>query len=148
MNPQAISTASTFEMETKVSINIQASPEKIMALLTDAPNFTKWNSTIVSIEGEIKQGKMIQLISKLDPKRTFKLKISEVSPNKMAWKDGFAPMFTGVRTFLLNPKADGTTDFTMSEVFKGLMLPLIKGSLPDFKPNFEQYASDLKKAAE
>lgn len=148
MNPQAISTASTFEMETKVSINIQASPEKIMALLTDAPNFTKWNSTIVSIEGEIKQGKKIQLISKLDPKRTFKLKISEVSTNKMVWKDGFAPMFTGVRTFLLTPKADGTTDFSMSEVFKGLMLPLIKGSLPDFKPNFEQYAFDLKKAVE
>ncbi|MCU0438897.1 MAG: SRPBCC domain-containing protein [Raineya sp.] len=148
MNPQAISAVSTFEMETKISINIHASPEKIMALLTDAPNFTRWNSTIVSIEGEIEQGKTIKLISKLDPKRTFKLKVLESSPNKMVWKDGFAPMFTGVRTFSLSPKADGTTDFTMSEVFKGLMLPLIKGSLPDFKPNFEQYASDLKKATE
>jgi hypothetical protein len=36
----------------------------------------------------------------------------------------------------------------MVEVFKGVMLPMIKGSLPDFKPNFEQYALDLKTAAE
>jgi len=66
----------------------------------------------------------------------------------MVWKDGFAPMFSGVRTFSLTPKSDGTTDFSMIEVFKGIMLPLIKGSLPDFKPNFEQYALDLKAAAE
>jgi hypothetical protein len=36
----------------------------------------------------------------------------------------------------------------MTEVFAGLMLPMIKGSLPDFGPIFEQYAADLKKAAE
>jgi hypothetical protein len=28
------------------------------------------------------------------------------------------------------------------------MLPLIKGSLPDFGPVFERYASDLKSEAE
>jgi len=66
----------------------------------------------------------------------------------MVWQDGFAPMFSGVRTFSLTPKSDGTTDFSMVEVFKGIMLPMIKGSLPDFKPNFEQYALDLKTAAE
>lgn len=39
-------------------------------------------------------------------------------------------------------------DFTMSEVYTGLMLPMIAGSLPDFRPTFEQYVSDLKKEAE
>jgi hypothetical protein len=29
-----------------------------------------------------------------------------------------------------------------------VMLPLIKGSLPDFGPSFEQYAADLKREAE
>jgi hypothetical protein len=28
------------------------------------------------------------------------------------------------------------------------MLPMIKGSLPDFAPLFEAYAADLKRAAE
>ena len=57
-------------------------------------------------------------------------------------------MFTGVRTFELKPRSDGSTNFVMEERFSGLMLPLVKGSMPDFGPVFEQYASDLKRAAE
>jgi len=57
-------------------------------------------------------------------------------------------MFKGVRTYTLTPKANGSTDFSMAEVFSGLMLPLIAGSLPDFGPTFEQYAADLKREAE
>jgi hypothetical protein len=59
-----------------------------------------------------------------------------------------APMFKGVRTFTLTPKPGGTTEFRMIEVFSGLMLPMIAGQLPDFAPVFEQYARDLKRAAE
>jgi hypothetical protein len=66
----------------------------------------------------------------------------------MVWSDGAAPVFKGVRTFTLAPKADGQTTFSMVEVFSGVMLPLIKGSLPDFGPSFEQYAADLKREAE
>ena len=36
----------------------------------------------------------------------------------------------------------------MEEVFSGLMLPMIKGSLPDFGPSFEQWVADLKAEAE
>jgi hypothetical protein len=36
----------------------------------------------------------------------------------------------------------------MTERFSGLMLPMIKGSLPDFGPIFETYAMDLRRAAE
>ena len=145
---KATSTAKTFRMETSVAINIKASADKIMALLTNASGFTKWNSTVISVYGQIKEGEKIKLVSKLDPKRTFNLKVSEITPTTMVWQDGFAPMFSGVRTFTLTTKSDGTTDFSMVEVLKGIMLPMIKGSLPDFKPNFDQYALDLKTAAE
>jgi hypothetical protein len=36
----------------------------------------------------------------------------------------------------------------MTEVFSGLMLPMIGGRLPDFGPIFERYAADLKARAE
>jgi hypothetical protein len=36
----------------------------------------------------------------------------------------------------------------MVEVFAGVMLPLIKRSLPDFRHPFERFAADLKQAAE
>jgi hypothetical protein len=66
----------------------------------------------------------------------------------MVWQDGNAPMFTGVRKYMLTPHGDQSTDFTMSETYAGLMLPMIAGSLPDFNPTFERYAADLKKEAE
>jgi hypothetical protein len=36
----------------------------------------------------------------------------------------------------------------MVEHFRGAMLPMSKGSLPDFAPVFDRYAADLKKACE
>ncbi len=83
------------------------------------------------------------------PERVFKPRVSIVEPGRaMVWSDGMAPMFKGVRTFTLTSSGDGATEFSMSEEFSGLMLPMIKGSLPDFAPVFEAYAGDLKRAAE
>jgi hypothetical protein len=36
----------------------------------------------------------------------------------------------------------------MHESFAGVMLPMIRGSLPDFAPAFEAYAADLRREAE
>lgn len=57
-------------------------------------------------------------------------------------------MFKGVRTYLITEKGNGTTEFRMTEVLTGLMLPMMSGALPDFKPVFEQFAMDLKMEAE
>ena len=43
----------------------------------------------------------------------------------MTWTGGFAPLFKGVRTFVLTPQTGGATTFVMQERFSGLMLPLI-----------------------
>lgn len=147
--PTASKTETAFRMECRVLCEIQASPERIWALLTDAEGFARWNSTVTSIEGAIALGQTLKLKVKTDSKRTFSPKVTAFEPNvAMQWSDGFAPMFRGVRTFKLTPKGAGVTEFTMSEVFHGLMLPMIKGSLPDFVPVFETYAADLKRAAE
>ena len=139
----------TFRMECGVAANIAAKPEKIWALLTDAAAFPKWNSTVTSIDGRIALGEKIRLRVPLAPKRVFKLEVSAFEPGKrMVWQDGAPPMFKGVRTFTLSPQQNGSIDFSMVEVFSGLMLPMIAGSLPDFAPAFEQYAADLKRAAE
>lgn len=145
----ATRTKSAFRIECAVTINIKAQPDKIWALLTNAKDFPRWNSTVQNIDGRIALGETIQLKVHAAPERVFKLKVSEWTPNsRMVWRDGAAPMFQGVRTYTLTPKSDGTTDFSMVEVFSGLMLLMIGGSLPDFRPSFEQYAADLKKEAE
>ena len=148
-NGKASHSKSTFRMEYAISINVQAKPSRIWAMLTNAQDFPRWNSTIQSIEGQIGLGQKIKLRATIAPERTFNLTVREFAQEqRMVWNDGMAPMFTGVRSFTLTPKPDGSTDFWMSEVFSGLMLPMIAGSLPNFAPVFEQYARDLKLEAE
>jgi hypothetical protein len=148
INGRASKTKSAFRMEYSAGINIKAKPERVWALMTNAADFPRWNSTVKSIEGRIALGQTIKLIASIAPTRAFNLNVIEFVPEKrMVWSDGNA-MFKGVRTYTLEPKAEGSTDFTMSEVYTGLMLPMIAGSLPDFRPAFEQYVADLKREAE
>jgi hypothetical protein len=140
-------TESTFRLEYSVSVAIAAPPDAIWRRLTDAKGFPSWNSTVTSIDGEIALGHKLAIQVPLAPGRTFKPKVVAFEPHReMVWADGFAPMFKGRRTFTLAPNADGTTQFTMTEVFTGIMLPMIKGSLPDFGPAFDRYAADLQRA--
>ena len=142
-------TKSLFRLEYSVSGVIRSAPERIWGLLTNAADFPRWNSTVTRIEGRIAAGEKIALKAKIAADRVFNLRVTEVVPNRsMVWRDGAAPMFTGVRTFTLAPAADGATTFAMAEVYSGLMLPMISGSLPDFRQTFEQYFADLKNEAE
>ena len=146
---RASKTTTTFRMECAVAVNIKATPEKLWALLTNAADFPRWNSTVKNITGDIAPGQRLAIRVTTAPDREFKPRVTDFVPTeRMVWSDGFAPMFKGVRTYNLTPRGDGTTDFAMNEVFSGLMLPMIKGSLPDFGPPFEQYAADLKREAE
>jgi uncharacterized protein YndB with AHSA1/START domain len=146
---RATKTASVFRMACGIETTIRASPDRIWALLTDAAGFPRWNSTVTGIEGKIAEGEKLKLTVPTAPGRVFKPKVSNVQPGRsMIWSDGMAPMFKGVRTFTLTPNADGSTAFSMRETFAGVMLPMIRGSLPDFAPVFETYAQDLKRAAE
>jgi hypothetical protein len=146
---KATKTGTAFRMDCAIRATIHATPERIWALLTNAAEFSRWNSTVTSLEGEIAEGKTLTLKVPTAPERVFRPRVSNVEPGRsMVWSDGMAPMFKGVRTFRLEPKGDGTTEFSMREEFSGVMLPMIKRSLPDFAPVFEAYAEDLKRAAE
>jgi hypothetical protein len=127
-------------------VNVRTSADDIWRLLTDAQGFPRWNSTVSGIEGHIREGERLVLrVPGTD--RTFTPRISGVVANeRMTWTGGFAPLFKGVRTFVLSPRSDGSTDFRMEERFSGLILPLVK--LPDFGPVFETYANDLRREAE
>lgn len=142
-------TSSTFELRYEVKETIRATPEAIWARLTDAAAFPTWNSTVTRIEGSIAPGSRLKITVPVAPGRAFTPSVVEfVPPQRMVWRDGFAPMFQGSRVYTLAPRGDGTTEFTMAETFRGLMLPLIRGSLPDFGPVFDRYAADLKRACE
>ena len=137
----------TFRLAYAVQIHVDAPAERVWALLTDADGYPRWNGAVTSLRGPIALGQKLELRVPIS-ERTFSPKVTALEPNvHMVWSDGVAPMFRGVRTFSLEPSGVGTT-FSMEEVFSGLMLPMIRGSLPDFTEPFETFARDLKKAAE
>ena len=122
---KAFTSKTTFSRETTVSVNIAADQSIVWALLTHASDFQRWNSTVVSIKGEIKEDGAIELKSTLDSKRVFKLKVKEFIPEKrLVWGDAM-----GSRVYTLDKNAGGIL-FTMSEKIGGPLFPLFAGMIP------------------
>jgi uncharacterized protein YndB with AHSA1/START domain len=141
---KATTTKKTFSRETSVSTTIFADPAIVWALLTHASDFPRWNSTVTSIKGEIKDGGAIELKSILDEKRTFKLKIKEFVPEqRLVWGDS-----QGSRVYSIDKGAGSGVLFRMSEKIGGPLFPLFAGYIPPFDESFERFAADLKKEAE
>jgi hypothetical protein len=136
--------------EFAVKASIRATPERIWALLTDGAGYVRWNNTVQKVEGKIALGEQVTLYPKINPGRAFPVKVAEFqSPRRMMWTSGMPlGLFKGERTFVLTPSANGEVEFSMREAYTGLMAPLISRSIPDLKPAFDEFASDLKRAAE
>ncbi|HEY0468258.1 MAG TPA: SRPBCC family protein, partial [Polyangiaceae bacterium] len=98
---QASKESRTFRMECAISVDIDAPIAEVWALLSDAKQQPRWNSTITSLEGEIARGNTLKLRVPIS-ERTFSPKVVELeAPRRMVWSEGFAPMFRGVRNFTL-----------------------------------------------
>lgn len=133
----------TFSRTTSVGIQIDADPSIVWALLTNSTDFSRWNSTVVSIDGDIKKGEKISLISALSPERTFLLRVKEFIPEqKLVWGDAL-----GERSYRLKKTNEGTA-FYMTEKIGGPIFPLFASKIPSFDDSFEQFAEDLKTEAE
>jgi len=140
---QAVTVKKTFSRATSVQITILADPAIVWILLTRASDYPRWNSTVTSLQGEIKAGGAIELKSTLDEKRIFKLNIKEFVPSKrLVWGDNM-----GSRIYTLDKSSNGVL-FSMSEKIGGPLFPLFARYIPAFDESFERFAADLKKEAE
>ncbi len=143
-NGKATTVKSTFSRQTSISTDINADASIVWALLTNAADYPRWNSTVISIDGKIAMGEKINLKSTLDPKRTFKLKVKDFEiGKKLVWGDAM-----GERVYTIkNNQKDGVI-FSMSEKIGGPLFPLFAKMIPSFDSSFEKFAADLKKEAE
>ena len=132
-----------------VSRRINAEPEKVWALLADASTYRQWNRAVVSIEGRIAAGETVALVSIANPRRSFRLLVTELTaPTRMVWRDGMPlGLFTGERTYLVEPR-EGVTHFEMTEEYTGLLAGVFTKAIPDLTESFNVFADSLKVAAE
>src|SRR5271169_2562270 len=133
-----------------VKTSIRATPERIWELLTNAAGYTRWNNTVAKVDGKISRGERVTVHPKINPGRAFPVKVAEFEPSRrMVWAGGMPlGLFKGERTFTLTPSSNGDVEFSMREEYTGLMAPLIGRSIPDLQPVFDEFASDLNRAAE
>jgi hypothetical protein len=133
----------------QAAATVEADPDTIWAILTDAAAYSEWDNGVERVEGRIAPGEKIKVISEVNPGRAFPIKVTSFEPGRsMTWTGGMPlGLFKGVRTFALTP--DGTaTRFTMREEYSGPLLGPIWRSMPDLGPSFEQFARGLKARAE
>jgi len=130
--------------------SIRANPGTIWKLLTDAPRYPEWNTTVDRVDGTIAPGQKIKLHVKINPGRAFPVKVATFDPpKKMIWSSGMPfGLFKGERTFTLTPRGDGTVEFSMQEIFSGPLAGLITKSIPDLQTAFDEFAAALKTRAE
>lgn len=134
----------------RATTTIQAPADRIWQILTTASDYPLWDPSAIKIEGTIAAGQKITAYTKLSPDRAFPVTITHFEPPaKMVWQGGMPlGLFKGERTFTLSPNQNGTIQFTVQEQFSGLLLPLMRRTIPDMTQTFEQFAAGLKAWAE
>ena len=131
------------------SITINASPEVVWRILTDAKGYPDWDPAMDHIEGILAPGETVKFFTKLSS-QAFPVKVAAFEPNRRLALRGGMPLglFKSERTHTLTPSNDGGTVFKTEEIFSGLLLPVFGRTIPDLTENFGAFAAGLKKQAE
>jgi Uncharacterized conserved protein len=128
---------------------IAATPERVWSVLTDAAAWPTWDSGVAKVDGRLALGEKISVTVEANPGRSFPVKVVQMSaPERMVFLGGMpAGLFTGKRTYTLEPEGTGTR-FTMREEYAGPLAGIFFKSIPDLGPSFRQFAEGLKHRAE
>lgn len=140
--------------EIKTQIIINASAEKIWAILTDFNNYPHWNPFIRSITGNLAVGASIKVELKAPGSKamTVKPKVVVFTKNKeFVWRGQILMpgIFTGEHKFEIIDNGDASCTFIQSEKFSGILIPFFTKMLDGSTTNgFNLMNEALKKISE
>ena len=144
----------TMTIEITTDIIINATPEKVWSIFSDFKNYPAWNPFIKSIGGDVKLGNTItaRIQAPESKEMIFKPKVlTYIDNSELSWLGHllFPGLFDGKHRFALTLNDNGTTTFTQSEKFSGILIPLFKKQLNiNTKQGFEHMNAILKELAE
>jgi hypothetical protein len=115
-------------------IDIDASPQRVWAVLADLSAYPEWNPFIVLAEGRLEAGTRLMLRMQPVGGRAVTLRatvIQAVEGSRLRWKGtfGMRGIFDAEHDFRLEALAAGRSRFTQNEQFGGLLVPAMARSL-------------------
>lgn len=136
-------------MRYAASTIIDATPDAVWTILTDASAYALWEPNITKVDGAIASGAKITIHTQISPGRAFPVKVTDLTaPRRMEWSGGMPlGLFRGVRSFTLTPDVDGTR-VDVEEQFSGPLLQIITKSMPDLTDSFNDFVTALKARVE
>jgi hypothetical protein len=140
--------------EINTELEIMASSERVWQVLTDFPNFGKWNPVIIQINGEAKvRTKLeIHLRTRSGKSRIYKPTIIKLEPNhELRWfgKSLFPGIFNGERIFTIESLGINNVRFFHRQIFTGVGAYLAGSRLEnDIRHTLNEMNVALKKQVE
>ena len=130
---------------------IQAPPETVWKILTDAAGYAGWNPEIVGIAGRMALNERITARVKLGDGaiRNVMMRVTAFEvPARMEWTGGLPlGLFVGLRSFTVTPSPGGS-EFRMHLKMSGPLSALILKSVGDRQPEIDTFAAALRARAE
>lgn len=140
------------QLRTEIIINAPVS--RVWEILTDFNNYPEWNPFIKSFNGEVREGSRFKVtIHPPDgsPMTFNPMCLALKKDSEFRWLGHlfFKGLFDGEHIFELESLDNGTTHFVQRENFRGILVPLLWGSLEDkTRRGFEAMNEALKVRAE
>ena len=128
---------------------INARSATVWDIITDARNYTVWESGITHVRGELRNGGTIRIRTYAGGDRTFRLRVQQMPGEVMTWTRGVPlGLLSGVRTFTLKPLG-GMTHLRVKEEFTGPLCGLLLWEfVSDTQQAFIDYVNAVRKRAE
>ena len=133
------------------TIQIDAPPEAVWAVLTDLGRYQEWNPLFREASGQVAVGNRIRLRS-VHPANgrmmTVKPKITVADPRaELRWVASLPGIMSGEHRFALTP-ADGGTWLEQSETFRGILTAFAGKTFTNAEASFRALNEALKQRAE
>ena len=138
--------------ELRTSIDIEASTDRVWAVVSDFERYPEWNPFIRSIGGQPVEGKTLEVSIQPPGRRarTFRPKVVKSMRGEIRWlgRVGIPRVFDGRHSLKVEPLGPNKTRFTQYERFTGVLVPLFRGTLKATRRGFEAMNRALKARVE
>jgi hypothetical protein len=133
------------------TIDINAPPATVWAILADLDSYHEWNPLFVEADGHVAVGQRITLRSKrpaTDRLTTVRPTITKADPDsELRWVARVPGIITGEHSFALSPAGRGTR-LVQSETFRGLLGRIPNPAFANAEQSFQALNEALRARAE